>query len=303
MNANPGWHVRTVFDDLKRNVNLIRTAVDRHAIRFYNFEEHPSEYQQISHEENSRSAPTQATVQEFLARKAFTLGFVTPETPCEVWVADPWDAEYLNVKTKEMSLAARILAANGLIKLDPEHTYARPTDKLLAEQGSAREKIPSTFHAQPALTLSNVPKADQIESDLIVALEQFCEVSVLMIDLDHFKEVNDSKGHPEGTKCLESVVKTIAGAVGRKGKIFRYGGDEFVVILPEFCRDEAVATAERIRREIESARPGGDISVTASIGICASNKSSPKSSEEMIIAADKAMYVSKQNGKNRVTTS
>jgi diguanylate cyclase (GGDEF)-like protein len=101
---------------------------------------------------------------------------------------------------------------------------------------------------------------------------------------------------------LESVVRTVASVLGRKGKLFRYGGDEFVTILPDFDIKEAEATAERIRFEVEQSRLGDDIAVTASIGLCTSDKVTVKSSEEMLSCADKAMYASKRAGKNKVTS-
>jgi diguanylate cyclase (GGDEF)-like protein len=100
---------------------------------------------------------------------------------------------------------------------------------------------------------------------------------------------------------LESVAKTVARVLGRKGRLFRYGGDEFVAILPDFNIKEAAATAERIRFEIEQSRVGGDIAVTASIGLCTNDEVPVKSAEEMLSCADKAMYASKRGGKNRVT--
>jgi hypothetical protein len=115
--------------------------------------------------------------------------------------------------------------------------------------------------------------------------------------------VNDTKGHPKGDECLDVVVRTIGTVVGRKGRIYRWGsGDEFAVCLPDFSTEEAQATAERIRREIEEARPGGEIDVTASIGVCGSDRANSQSADEILEFADKAMYQSKRSGKNQVTS-
>jgi len=94
----------------------------------------------------------------------------------------------------------------------------------------------------------------------------------------------------------------IGAVVGRKGKIYRWGGDEFAVCLPDFATIEAQATAERIRSAVEEARPGGDIHVTTSIGVCGTDCTESKSPEEILDFADKAMYESKHGkGKNCVT--
>jgi diguanylate cyclase (GGDEF)-like protein len=72
-----------------------------------------------------------------------------------------------------------------------------------------------------------------------------------MIDLDHFKAVNDKYGHPIGDEVLQSVAKLVEKCTKKKGMCYRYGGEEFTVLLPNYTKDEAVALAERLRREIE----------------------------------------------------
>src|SRR5206468_2327685 len=89
----------------------------------------------------------------------------------------------------------------------------------------------------------------------------------------------------------------------KKGQIYRWGsGDEFAVLLPDFSTDEAKATAERIRSSVEYSKPGGDIAVSTSIGVCGTDRAGSQSAEEILDFADKAMYESKNSGKNRVTT-
>lgn len=129
------------------------------------------------------------------------------------------------------------------------------------------------------------------------------EVSaILVIDLDHFKEVNDTGGHSVGDTCLDRVIAAIGTVVGRKGKIYRWGGDEFAVCLPDFSTEQAKVTAERIRIAVEQAKPGGDIAVTTSIGVCATDRARSVSADQLLDFADNAMYESKRSGRNRVTT-
>ena len=101
---------------------------------------------------------------------------------------------------------------------------------------------------------------------------------------------------------MENVVKTIGGALGRKGTLYRWGGDEFAISLPDFSTDEALSTAERVRRAIEEAKAGGNIPVTASVGVCDTDRLQDSQAETLLESADKAMYASKKNGKNRVTS-
>lgn len=126
------------------------------------------------------------------------------------------------------------------------------------------------------------------------------QIAVVFVDLDNFKSVNDTRGHPAGDACLEQVVKLIGACIVGKGRLYRYGGDEFAVILQNANVLEGAATAERIRRSIEAGHPGGDIDVTASIGVASSDQVG-NDAERLLEAADGAMYASKQAGKNQVT--
>ena len=97
------------------------------------------------------------------------------------------------------------------------------------------------------------------------------------------------------------VAEAIGAVIASKGKLYRYGGDEFAVILRNADGDEAAATGERIRRAIRAARPGGDIEVTASIGVAASDQAGLHDAEKLLKAADDATYASKRGTKNCVT--
>lgn len=150
--------------------------------------------------------------------------------------------------------------------------------------------------------IRSLPNKEKLIADVSNQLMRQAGIALLVIDLDHFKAVNDTKGHQEGDSCLDRVVRVIAGVLGRKGVLYRWGGDEFAVALPDFSTEEAQATAERIRFAVEQAKPGADVAVTTSIGVSANDRISNGSSEKLLDTADKAMYVSKRQGKNRVTS-
>lgn len=151
------------------------------------------------------------------------------------------------------------------------------------------------------ITLSSLPKKDELLDHIRSLREESGVFSVIVIDLDNFKQVNDTKGHLAGDACLESVVAIIGAAIRRKGLLYRWGGDEFAVVLPNFDKTEAEATAERIRVSVSTGNPGGDVHVTASIGVTAKVESVETSAEELLESADNAMYTSKKEGRNRVT--
>lgn len=147
--------------------------------------------------------------------------------------------------------------------------------------------------------IADLPDQKSFKADLRAQAQE--QIAVVFIDLDNFKAVNDTKGHPAGDACLATVVEAVGGVITGKGKLYRYGGDEFAVILRNADVHEGAATAERIRRAIEAARPGGDIEVTGSIGVAASDQPGLHDPDNLLKAVDDAVYSSKDAGKNRVT--
>ena len=125
-------------------------------------------------------------------------------------------------------------------------------------------------------------------------------LSVLMIDMDFLKTVNDQFGHPAGDSVIRNVAKTIQGTCRDIDFAARYGGEEFVVILPETDLDGAVQVAERVRQEIQETEVGVAGQVTASIGV-ANYPANATSKEDLIRVADQALYVAKNGGRNQVS--
>lgn len=128
-------------------------------------------------------------------------------------------------------------------------------------------------------------------------------LALLLLDLDHFKEYNDSYGHLEGDKILVRFSQIIKSCLRTNDSAYRYGGEEFTVILPETAGPEANTVAQRIRSSLEAERfsPGNgqDAQITISIGVTEYQEKEELST--FIQRADKAMYVSKQNGRNKVS--
>ncbi len=126
-------------------------------------------------------------------------------------------------------------------------------------------------------------------------------LSLLIMDIDHFKSFNDTYGHPVGDLVLREIAKCIIEAIRVNDIAARYGGEEFAVIIPETNEQRALATAERIRTKIEQRviESGNNLlHVTISIG-CASYPDHAATQQELIENADKALYFSKENGRNR----
>jgi len=129
-------------------------------------------------------------------------------------------------------------------------------------------------------------------------------LSVLMIDIDHFKNVNDTYGHAVGDDVLMTMTETIINYLRNLDILGRFGGEEFVVLLPETDNKAAVITAERIRVNIEQINipvDGKSVSITVSIGV-ASYQKGDANIDALIQRADAALYQAKNQGRNRVVT-
>jgi diguanylate cyclase (GGDEF)-like protein len=129
-------------------------------------------------------------------------------------------------------------------------------------------------------------------------------VSLIFFDLDYFKQVNDSHGHQAGSRVLAEVGKLLLGTLRSTDVPVRYGGDEFVVLLPETSKDQAMEAAKRLRREVAehkflASEPYGPLKVTASLGV-ASFPDDARTPEDLLRKADQAMYVVKQTRRDGV---
>ncbi|MBW3593177.1 MAG: GGDEF domain-containing protein [Actinobacteria bacterium] len=124
-------------------------------------------------------------------------------------------------------------------------------------------------------------------------------VALLMVDVDHLREVNNTRGHVAGDAALRLVADTIRAATREYDVAARFGGDEFAVLLPETDEPGALAVAERIRAGVESAGRAAAIGVTVSVGVAA-DVASALSPEELIALADRAAYRAKFSGRNTV---
>jgi diguanylate cyclase (GGDEF)-like protein len=145
----------------------------------------------------------------------------------------------------------------------------------------------------------------QLEGEIARANRFGTQLSFLMVDIDHFKKLNDSVGHRAGDQVLREVCTLMKQRVRKVDTLARYGGEEFAIILPQVTRAEAVEVAEKLRRTIEEApmehakvQPGGR--VTISVGV-ASLPIDATEQDKLVDCADSALYASKRLGRNLVT--
>ncbi|WP_022663213.1 GGDEF domain-containing protein [Paucidesulfovibrio longus] len=175
---------------------------------------------------------------------------------------------------------------------------------LLMKQDSDRELLLAATHDGLTGLLNRKTFLERAEGMLALSARQGEAVSLFMIDIDHFKRVNDTFGHQEGDRVLLDFAATVGGALRRSDVFGRYGGEEFVVFLPGTGEEEARLAAERLRAAVEArelrSRSGKPLRYTVSVGICTSRPDAASDMEELLRLGDKALYRAKDQGRNRV---
>jgi diguanylate cyclase (GGDEF)-like protein len=141
----------------------------------------------------------------------------------------------------------------------------------------------------------------KLDEELHRARNRRIPLSLLMIDIDHFKKLNDRFGHPVGDETLRSVAHILRAELRPQDFLFRYGGEEFAVILPETTLRGAMVLGERFRRGVQRA-PWKNRSITVSIGAAVFDEAM-EGPNDLLQAGDSALYHAKQAGRNRVSAS
>ena len=207
--------------------------------------------------------------------------------------------DYISKPFEAEELIARVHVA---IRLKRERDQLR----LSAEEASVRADLAQARAMTDALTglLNRYGLQHTLAREHAEARRYQRQLSCVLIDLDNFKTINDTYGHAIGDLTLQQVAGILREAVRASDTVFRYGGEEFLVLLPETDLDGAVALAEKIRTSA-ALRPFGDgaqvFSLTLSAG--ASNLCTDESGHDMIARADMALYHAKEQGRNRVESA
>lgn len=203
--------------------------------------------------------------------------------------------DYLVKPLDPLALEARLLAA-------------RRVTSLHAELGRHRRDLVELSRTD---ALTGVGNRRGLDDDL-ATLHARCRryrrrYSLALIDLDGFKSYNDAHGHPAGDVALRAVASALAASVRATDAVYRYGGEEFLIVLPEQAGAEALVVVERVRRAVEAlgvphpAAAGGVLTVSA--GLASLDGRRQVSGEELVAEADRALYEAKVAGRNRVVAA
>lgn len=192
------------------------------------------------------------------------------------------------------------------VQVPPElRTVASELNRMAAEIQQTEEALAEQARQDPMTGLGNRRAFEEGLKDAYARMHRLREdVVLLMLDVDHFKRINDTYGHAAGDDVLRAIGATLRSTIREVDKAYRVGGEEFVVLLIGTDLTGARVAAERLRGAISAtpiATDGHSIQITASIGLAAADTSIP--SEEVMRTADRALYAAKTGGRDRVVAA
>ncbi len=251
-----------------------------------------------------------------------TLGVIYVENRSQADVFEDSDLDPLTYFSDQ----AAVLIENALLNEDLEAQVSARTTELSEANGLLTQEVSERTQAENALQKANLELQrlavlddmtqianrrrfdEYLHNEWTRLTREKAPLSLIMGDIDYFKPYNDTYGHPAGDQTLKQIARAISRAVKRPGDLVaRYGGEEFSVVLPTTDIDGAMKVANRIQVEIQNlsishARSEVGEFVTLSLGVSTIRPKLESSPDELVAAADEALYEAKAQGRNRIIT-
>jgi len=199
--------------------------------------------------------------------------------------------DYMTKPFKPAELTARLRSGQRVLDLQRELLAAQAQLQILANHDS----LTSLWNRRMILA--------RLQEELARTRRESNSVGAILLDIDHFKRINDALGHAQGDEVLLQVAKRLTKTIRPYDSVGRYGGEEFLIVAAHCNMAETFKLAERVRSTLCSApvqSSGGPIEVTASFGVSATTVGEELDPKTLIGAADRALYRAKESGRNRV---
>lgn len=218
--------------------------------------------------------------------------------------------DYIAKPVNKIEMVTRV---RSMLRLKYEIDRRKSREKELIEMTQHLETVNEMLeHLSYFDALTGIPNRRYFEKFIDAewkrAIRNERPISLIFLDIDNFKDVNDKYGHQTGDKCLKKTAKVISHSLKRPGDFLaRYGGEEFIVVLSDTEKEGAESVAENIRRNVAEANvvlknSETKITFTISAGVSTAIPERSSSYQSLIIKADEALYKAKKGGKNRVAT-
>jgi two-component system cell cycle response regulator len=199
--------------------------------------------------------------------------------------------DYITKPFDQNELQVRLRAGTRLVDLQAQLLKARED---LREQAT-RDSLTHLWNRNSIL--------EALSRELARAQRESSPLGVVIVDLDHFKHINDNHGHPAGDAVLREAARRMQNGVRHYDSVGRYGGEEFLILLPNCSEVESCSQAERLRKQLAQTEiriNDTALRITASFGVTAAIPGEPWTAEGLVRKADEALYVAKKSGRNRV---
>jgi diguanylate cyclase (GGDEF)-like protein len=200
-------------------------------------------------------------------------------------------ADYLTKPFSLTELKARIQVGERMVR----YRKALKEQQLLLEHLAREDKLTGLYNRRHF--------EERLQEECVRAYRYHRPLSLLLGDIDHFKQVNDHYGHAAGDTVLREVSQTLLRHSRKSDVVARYGGEEFTILLCETGTEEALTAAERLRTAVKALtfpQPSGRVQITMSFGITSLANEQPQNPTQLLEEADKALYAAKTRGRDRV---